>query len=117
MTDSVRHLTLDDKMCQQVRLDMVEAIIPADTIRQVLSDEQAWEEREKKLNMQLMAYLIIALALFPAQSTAHVLRTISAGLRHLWPHPVEQLPTKRALTTPRPPLVAQPLHPSFTPHL
>jgi len=83
MTFSVRHLTLDDRMCQQVRLDLLEAIIPADTIRQVLSDEQAWEEREKKLTMHLMVYLIIALTLFPAQSTAHVLRTISAGLRHV----------------------------------
>jgi hypothetical protein len=114
MPISVRHLTLDDKMCQQVRLDLLDSIIPADTIRQVRSSEQAWEEREKKLNMQLMVYLIIALALFPAQSTAHVLRTISAGLRHLWPQPVEQLATKSALSTRRKQLGAQPMQTLFT---
>jgi hypothetical protein len=101
-------------MCQQVRLDVLETIIPADTIRQVLSSEQAWEAREKKLNLQLMVYLIIALALFPAQSTAHVLRTISAGLRHLWPQPVEQLATKSALSTRRKQLGAQPMQTLFS---
>jgi len=123
MTFSVRHLTLDDKMCQQVRLDLLEAIIPADTIGQVLSDEQAWEEREKKLNMHLMVYLIIALALFPAQSTAHVLRTISAGLRHVWPQPASQLANKSAISTRRKHLGEQPMqtlctrvvHPIATP--
>jgi len=33
MPCSVRHLTLDDKLCQQVPLDMLETIIPAQTIR------------------------------------------------------------------------------------
>jgi hypothetical protein len=113
MPISVRHLTLDDKMCQQVRLDVLDSIIPADTIRQVLNDEQAWEEREKKLNMQLMVYLIIALALFPAQSTTHVLRIISAGLRHLWPQPVEPLATKSALSTRRKQLGASPMQTLF----
>lgn len=114
MPCSVRHLTLDDKLCQQVPLDMLETIIPAHTIRQVLNDEQAWEAREKKLNMQLMVYLIIALALFPAQSTAHVLRTITAGLRHLWPQPVERLATKSALSSRRTQLGEQPLQTLFS---
>lgn len=114
MPSSVRHLTLDDKMCQQVRLDLLDSIIPVETIRQVLSDEQAWEAREKKLNMQLMVYVIIALALLPAQSTAHVLRTISAGLRHLWPQPVEPLATKSALSTRRKQLGEQPMQTLFT---
>src|SRR5258708_36323587 len=99
MPCSVRHLTLDDKLCQQVPLDMLETIIPAQTIRQVLTDEQAWEARAKKLNRQLMVYLIIALALFPAQSTAHVLRTITAGLRRLWPQPVVRPATPGAVRT------------------
>src|SRR5258708_21427858 len=109
MPCSVRHLTLDDKLCQQVPLDMLETIIPAQTIRQVLTDEQAWEAREKKLNRQLMVYLIIALALFPAQSTAHVLRTITARLRHLRPQPFERLATKSALSTRPRQLGEQPL--------
>src|SRR5690349_10022844 len=114
MTDNVGQLTLDDKLCQQVRLDMLEAVIPAHTIRQVLSDEQAWQGREKKLNMQLRVYLLIALALFPAQSTAHVLRTITAGLRHLWPQPAQKLANKSALSTRRQQLGERPLQSLFS---
>jgi hypothetical protein len=114
MPFSVRHLTLDDKMCHQVRLDMLEAIIPADTIRHVLSSQQAWDAREKKLNMQLIVYLIIALALFPAQSTAHVLRTLTAGLHHLWPQPAKPLANKSAISTRRKHMGEQPMQTLFS---
>jgi hypothetical protein len=80
---SLRQIALDDKLCHQVRLEMLESIIPSEIVQQVLTEGEAWEKRERKLNMQVMVYLIMALSLFPHASYTHVFDKVSAGLRHL----------------------------------
>ena len=65
MSASVRHIDLDCKVADHLSLPQLETIIPAQVIQEVLTACEAWEQREKKLNMQAMIYLIIALALYP----------------------------------------------------
>src|SRR5947209_3814770 len=80
MSDSVRQLNPDCKLAEYLTLPQLETIIPAHVIQDVLTQCEAWEQREKKLNMQAMIYLIIALALYPHCSTREVYRRLLEGL-------------------------------------
>src|SRR6266849_2486539 len=53
----LRHLELDDKMCQQVSLEVFEQVYPREIICEQLSLHQAWEERERALNMFAVIHL------------------------------------------------------------
>ena len=64
MPYKLRQIELDDKMCQQVSLDVFEPIYPRSVICEQLSQHQAWEERERCLNMLLMIYVLLAAALW-----------------------------------------------------
>jgi Insertion element 4 transposase N-terminal len=65
MSASVRQIDPQCKIADYLSLPQMETIIPSQVIQEVLTVCQAWEQREKKLNMQAMIYLIIALALYP----------------------------------------------------
>src|SRR6266436_3245685 len=56
----LRHLDLDDKMCQHVSLEIVEQIYPQRIICEQLSLHDAWEERERALNMFVVIHLLLA---------------------------------------------------------
>ena len=53
----LRQLDLDDKMCQQVSLEVFEQVYPREIICEQLSLHQAWEERERSLNMFAVIHL------------------------------------------------------------
>ena len=63
MSASVRHIDPHCKVADHLSLPQLETIIPAQVIQEVLTACEAWEQREKKLTMQAMISLIIALAL------------------------------------------------------
>jgi Insertion element 4 transposase N-terminal len=73
MNDSLRHLVPDRKFCHTLHLHVFEQMIPAALIRDVLTETQGWEEREKALNMPMVIVLIIAMGLFSCVSIPHVL--------------------------------------------
>src|SRR5579859_588001 len=77
---SVRQIDPQCKLAQYVSLPQLETIIAPHVVQDVLSQCEAWEQREKKLNMQAMTYLIIALALYPQCSTREVYRRLLEGL-------------------------------------
>src|SRR5258707_15781996 len=56
----LRHLDLDDKMCQHVNLEIVAQIYPQKLICEQLSLHDAWEERERALNMVVVIHLLLA---------------------------------------------------------
>lgn len=80
MPVSVRHIDPQCKPADYLTVPQLETIVPAQVIQDVLTDCEAWEEREKKLNMQALIYLIIALALYPHCSTREVYRRLQEGL-------------------------------------
>src|SRR6266567_1933510 len=53
----LRHLELDDKMCQQVSLEVFEQVYPRELVCEQLSQHHAWEERERVLNMFVLIHL------------------------------------------------------------
>lgn len=79
----LRQLDLDDKMCQQVSMQVFEQIYPREIIFEQLSLHQAWEEREKALNMFLIIHLLLAAALWTRLAYARVLERLARPLHVL----------------------------------
>jgi hypothetical protein len=112
MSRSVRQIDSQCKPADYLTLPQVEPILPPQVIQEVLTACEAWEQREKKLNMQAMIYLIIALALYPDCSTREVYRRLLEGL----PDGVglqEEVPTAGALSQRRQQLGVTPLRTLF----
>ena len=89
---SLRHIAPESKFAHALHLDVFEQIIPAALIRDVLTETQSWEDREKTLNMPMVIATIIAMGLFAHVSIPHVLHKIAQGLRYIWPEPNVRLP-------------------------
>lgn len=113
MTYRLRHLTPQDKDCQHLRLDLVDQIIPLQTIEQVLDETGRWEQRVRKLSMISMVYFVIALGIWANLSYKQVLYKLSQALRFLRRQSCAQLPTSHALSTRRQQLGSLPLQRLF----
>jgi hypothetical protein len=96
------------KFCHDLQLDVFDQIIPFSVISQVLSTCDAWEKRERNLNMVAVIWTIIAMGLLPNLSIPHVLQKMAQGLRYIWPDPDIGLPTASALAYRRQQLGVQP---------
>ena len=79
----LRQMALDDKMCQQVSLNVFEQIYPRETICEQLSLHQAWEERERCLNMVVLIYILLAAALWTRLAFPRVLERLARPLHVL----------------------------------
>jgi len=112
MSVTVRQIDPQCKVADHLSLPQVETIIPAHVIQDVLTQCEAWEHREKKLNMQAMIYLIIALALYPQCSTREVYRRLLEGLPDALSQQ-EEVPTAGALCQRRQQLGVTPLRSLF----
>jgi transposase IS4-like protein/DDE family transposase len=79
----LRHLDLDDKMCQHVSLEIVAQIYPQKIICDQLSLHDAWEERERALNMVVVIHLLLAAALWTRLAFPRVLERLARPLHVL----------------------------------
>jgi hypothetical protein len=79
----LRHLDLDDKMCQHVSLEVLEQVYPREIICEQLSLHQAWEERERALNMFAVIHLLLAAALWTRLALPRVLERLVRPLHVL----------------------------------
>lgn len=110
---SLRPIAPESKFAHALHLDVFEQIIPAVLIRDVLTETQSWEEREKALNMAMVIITIIAMGLFASASIPHVLHKIAQGLRYIWPEPHVRLPGGSAISQRRQQLGVLPLRRVF----
>ncbi len=76
MSYSLRQIVPESKFCHDLHLDVFDQIIPFSVISQVLSACDAWEKRERNLNMVVVIWMIIAMGLLPSLSIPHVLQKI-----------------------------------------
>jgi hypothetical protein len=79
----LRHLDLDDKMCHQISLEVFEHVYPRHLICEQLSLHQAWEKRERVLNMLTIIYLMLAAALWTRLAFPRVLERLGRPLHLL----------------------------------
>ncbi len=77
MSYSLRQIAPESKLCHDLHLDVFDQIIPFSVISQVLSTCNAWEMRERTLNMVVVIWVIIAMGLLPNLSIPHVLQKIA----------------------------------------
>ena len=96
MSVNVRQMEAQCKIAASLTLPQLETVIAPQVIQEVRTSCEAWEQREKKLNMQAMIYLIIALALYPHCSTREVYRRLLEGLPDA-PSLQDEVPTAGAL--------------------
>jgi hypothetical protein len=112
MSSNVRQIDPQCKIVDYLTLPQLETIIAPQVIQEVLTDCEAWEQREKKLNMQAMIYLLIALALYPDCSTREVYRRLLEGLPQALSVP-DEVPTAGAFCQRRQQLGVTPLRTLF----
>jgi Insertion element 4 transposase N-terminal len=112
MSGTVRPIDPQCKPAEYLTLPQLETIIAPEVTQEVLTAYEAWEQREKKLNMQAMVYLIIALALYPQCSTREVYRRLLEGLR-VGPGQQDEVPTAGALCQRRQQVGVTPLRALF----
>lgn len=88
----------DGKVCQQIDLGLLQEVIPPADIEALLETYQMWETRERKLNMVVLVYWLIALHLFPCLSQRDVYAKLVSGLRTYRDDVPEQIPVKSAFS-------------------
>jgi hypothetical protein len=112
MCVTVRQIDPQCKPAEYLTLPQLEPILAPEVIQEVLTECGAWEQRGKKLNMQAMIYLIMALALYPQGSTREVYRRLLEGLSQTSLQQ-EEIPTAGALCQRRQQLAVTPLRSLF----
>ena len=81
MLPTIRQTWEESKVCQQIDLGLLQEVLPPPMIEELLETYQMWEEREKKLNMEVLTYWLIALHLYPHLSQRAVYATRVSGQR------------------------------------
>ena len=89
---------LDDKVCHQIDMGMIQEVIPPSLIEEHLDTYQMWEERERKTNMVGIVYWLIALHLYPTLSQRRVYGKMISGLRTTRDDVPEETPVKSAFS-------------------
>ena len=109
MTLSIRQIAPESKLCQEMTLDGVAEVLPRERLFALLQEQDALEERERKLNMCATIYTLIAMGLFAEQSIDSVLQTLTYGVRSVWPGDAPAVPKANALSYRRQQLGSTPL--------
>ena len=93
----LREIEAERKFCANLKLEVLESVIPHAMIEAVLQECGLQTVRERKLNLVLTVLTVIAMNLYPRSSLGHVLQKVSQGLRYIWPQPEERIASKSAI--------------------
>lgn len=106
---TIRQIEAECKFSSALTVEALSQAIPPDAITRVLQQEGVVEDRERKLTMVVVVWLIIALHLYTTLSQGAVFAKLARGLRFIWPDPSIRLPGDSALSYRRTQLGARPL--------
>ena len=109
MPYKLREIAPESKFSHAFSFDLLQRIVPSERIQAILQQYSAREKRERKLNMVIMVWLLIAMNVYSDCSIGHVLRKLAQGLRYIWPDPEYSLPGEPAMTYRRYQLGPRPL--------
>jgi hypothetical protein len=99
----------NNKFTEQLKLQALVGIVPQTLVHEVLAECGALAPRERKLSMEAVVWVLLAMNLFLDSSIGYVLEKLARGARLLWPDPDAPLPRAHALTYRRYQLGARPL--------
>ena len=105
----IREIEAECKFSSALTVEALSRAIPPDAITRVLAEEAANHQRERKLSMPLVVWLVIVLHLYTTLSIGAVLTKLVRGLRFIWPDPTIRLPKDSAISYRRSQLGARPL--------
>jgi hypothetical protein len=89
---------LQDKVCQHLSLGLLQEVLPASQIEELLETYQMWEQRERQLNMVAMVYFLLGLHLYPQLSQRAVYAKLVSGLRAMRDDVPAAIPSKSAFS-------------------
>jgi len=98
MRETIQEKGLQDKICQQIDVGLLQEVIPPGLIEELLETYQMWEERERKTNMVSIIYWLMALHLYPSLSQRRVYGKMVSGLRTIRDDVAEHIPARSALS-------------------
>ena len=105
----LREIAAERKFSQELRLEVLEQVLPVTQIKAVLAREGRVEQRERKLNMVVTVLLLIVMHIYRDVSQREAMRKASKGLRYVWPDPEYVVAGASALSYRRYQLGARPL--------
>lgn len=106
---SLRDVSQARKFSSALTVEALHQAIPQAAITAVLDAADAHEQRERKLTMAAVVWLLIAMNLYSHLPLDAVLGKLAKGLRYIWPDPAIALPTASAISYCRAQLGAGPL--------
>ena len=116
MSYRVRQIAPESKLCHECSLETLAQVISQEEILEVLYQQGAFEQRERRLNMMSTISTLMAMSLYAEQSMAEVLETVMHAARQMWPQEQEEqamVAGKSALSYRRKHLGAKPLQELF----
>ena len=94
----IREIDAESNFCQELRIEMIERILPATAIAQALAAEGIKTQRVRKLDLLLTVLVIVSMNIYPYLSIGHVLQKLARGLRFIWPDADYNIPVDSALS-------------------
>ncbi len=98
MSFTLRTIDPHSKFASQITMQAIEKVIPRATVEAVLTQQDAWHERERKFSMVAVVLVLITMSLYRHLAIGHVIRRLAQGLRFLWPDPTYTVPGASAFS-------------------
>jgi hypothetical protein len=105
----LRDIEAESKFCANLKLEVLQSVIPHAEIEAVLQECGLRTERERKLNLVVTVILMIAMNIYTHSALEHVLQKVGQGLRYIWPDPESVPAGKSAISYRRKQLGVRPL--------
>ena len=105
----IREIEAERKFSSTLTLDALGQAVPRETIVRVLETAGVREQRERKLTLVMVVFVLIAMNLFITRSIGSVVRKVAQGLRFLWPDSLLEVAGDSAIVYRRAQLGAPPL--------
>lgn len=94
----IREIDAESNFCQELRIEMIERVLPANDITQVLAAEGVAAQRVRKLDLLVTILVIVVMNIYPYLSIGHVIQKLARGLRFIWPDADYEVPKDSAMS-------------------
>ncbi len=86
----LREMDVDDKVCEQVNMSMLEAVYPKDVVERCVQQSEPWNTKERRVRLSTalsLVLFVIAMALWSRRNQCQVWNSLVGALSDL--HPAE----------------------------
>jgi hypothetical protein len=94
----IREIDAESNFCQELRIEMIERVLPTNNIAQLLATEGVAAQRVRKLDLLVTVLVVVGMNIYPYLSIGHVLQKLARGLRFIWPEADYEIPKDSAFS-------------------